>query len=183
MPEINGIDLCEQILKITSSSIIFVSTHMERQPSVDRFYPAMMLPKPVKQDIFDSIILAYIARKDSMRDFEFNDYDKGMKHSIPCREIYFFSMTAHHLMITTARGTFQDATKNLNYVEKEYESESFFRCHKSYIINLRYYKSHDYRSVILECGEKRHTVGMSMGKGAALEKAYLNRILGGRDAF
>jgi DNA-binding LytR/AlgR family response regulator len=181
MPEINGIDLCNRILQITETSIIFVSTHMEKQPSVDKLYPAMLLPKPYTQDNFDNIVKAFQARKDALRNFEFTH--NGEKCTVKCRDIYYFSMADHHLMITTNRGTYQDATMNLSDVEREYSSETFFRCHKSHLINLRYYDSHRYTNVNLKCGDKIVSLRLSKGKGESVKNAYLKKIVGGYDAF
>ena len=181
MPEINGLDLCGRILKIAQPSIIFVSTHMENQPAIDRHYPAMLLPKPYTQELFDNIVRALHARQDAMNHFEFTH--NGKKQAMPCKDIYFFSMAAHHLMITTVGGTFQDASLNLKIVEREHASESFYRCHKSHIINLRYYDSHDYKNVYLNCGGKLVQIRLSKGKGSDLKAAYLKKIVGGNDAF
>ena len=173
MPDIDGIELCDRILNIKESSIIFVSTHMERQPSVDGFYPAMLLPKPYTQEAFDNVIKAFLARKDAMRHFSFTNAQDGKKYSMPCRDIYFFSMADHRLMITTPSGTYQDASRNLHDVERELVSEGFFRCHKSHLINLRYYENNDYDSVYLKCGGKRVEIRLARGKGDAVKAAYL----------
>ena len=181
MPCIDGINLCSRILEITETSIIFVSTHMEKQPSVDKLYPAMLLAKPYTQESFDNAVKAFHARKDAMRDFVFTQ--NAVKVSIKCRDIYYFSMADHHLMITTNRGTYQDATLNLSDVEREYASEAFFRCHKSHIINLRYYESHSFSNVNLRCAGKIASLRLSKGKGEAVKDAYLKKIVGGYVAF
>jgi DNA-binding LytR/AlgR family response regulator len=184
MPEINGIDLCARISELTEASVIFVSTHMEHQPSVDSFYPAMLLPKPFTQEAFDNIIRAYQARKRARKHFEFVHKDE--KHSLLCKDIYFFSMFDHHLMITATTETYQSASMNLGDVEKKLDSsEGFYRCHKSYLINLRYYEKHDYGNVYLRIGEKLTPIPLSKGKGngSAVKEAYLKYIVGGRYAF
>ena len=181
MPKINGIDLCSRILKITDTSIIFVSTYMENQPSVDEFYPAMLLSKPYTQESFDNTVKAYRARKDALRSFMFTQ--DGIRNSVKCKDIYYFSMSDHHLMITTNRGTYQDATLNLSDVERNYAAEPFFRSHKSHIINLRYYENHSYDKVNLKCADKIVSLRLSKGKGEMLKDAYLKKVVGGYDAF
>jgi DNA-binding LytR/AlgR family response regulator len=183
MPEINGIDLCARISELTEASVIFVSTHMEHQPSVDDLYPAMLLPKPFTQEAFDNTIRAYHARKTAIKRFEF--FHNGEKCALPCKDIYYFTMSSHHLMITAKSGTYQDATMNLGDVEKELVSEGFYRCHKSFLINLRYYESHDYGSVFLRVDKKKIPIPLSKGKGkgSAVKEAYLKYIVGGHYAF
>lgn len=184
MPEMNGLELCSEILKITlSSSIIFVSTHVESQPSIDMYYPAMLLSKPYTQKNFDNVIKAFLARKEAIRQFEFTDIVSGEKHSIPCRDVYLLSMADHHLIIRTVRGIYESASLNLRDVAREYATECFYRCHKSYMINLRYYDSHDYSNVYLLCGGKRVAISISKGTGNDIKEAYLKKIVGGLNAF
>jgi DNA-binding LytR/AlgR family response regulator len=183
MPGISGIDLRNRLSKITESRIIFVSTHMEYQPDVDRFYPAMLLPKPYTHEIFENVIRAYLARCGATRMFKFTQ--NGESRALPCRDIYYLSMADHHLMIAATGGTYQDASLNLSIAEREYAAEGFYRCHKSYIVNLRYYESHDFNWVYLRCGERIIPIKLSKGKGRgeAVKEAYLRFKIGGRDAF
>jgi DNA-binding LytR/AlgR family response regulator len=183
MPEINGLDIYARISEQTEIPVIFVSAHMEHQPSVDSFYPALLLPKPFTQEAFDNAIRAYHARAMAIRRFEF--FHNGEKRSLPCKDIYYLTMADHHLMIVAKTGTYQDASMNLSGAASKLSSEGFYRCHKSFLINLRYYESHDYSCVHLRIGEKNISVPLSKGKGNgdAVKDAYLKCFAGGRYAF
>jgi len=145
---------------------------MENQPFVDDCYPAMLLPKPFTQELCENILIAFRARLDALSTFDYHEY--GAEHSIPCNDIYFFSMESQHLMITTMSGTYQDASLKLKDVERDFNSNGFFRCHKSHIINLRYYDRQDYSSVYLNCHGKTYQIRLSKGKRQELKETVAN---------
>ncbi|MDR1299567.1 MAG: response regulator, partial [Oscillospiraceae bacterium] len=90
MPEINGLDVYARISELMEMPVIFISEHMEHQPSVDSFYPALLLSKPFTQEAFDNAIRAYHAREMAIRRFEF--FHNGERCSLPCKDIYYFTM-------------------------------------------------------------------------------------------
>ena len=170
--ELNRSEMNDIISTLSRTNVIFTSDKMENQPFVDDCYPAMLLPKPFTQELCENILIAFRARLDALSTFDYHEY--GAEHSIPCNDIYFFSMESQHLMITTMSGTYQDASLKLKDVERDFNSNGFFRCHKSHIINLRYYDRQDYSSVYLNCHGKTYQIRLSKGKRQELKETVAN---------
>ncbi|MDR0858987.1 MAG: LytTR family DNA-binding domain-containing protein [Oscillospiraceae bacterium] len=179
MPGLSGIELCNKLPQGTEAGVIFVSSHMNYQPLIDEKYPALLISKKSSQDAFDDAIRAYKARIDALCRFEFTDKGKDIK--IPFKNIFYITMSDHHLMINTRGGCYNiPARLTLREIEENYKNQGLYCCHKSYLINLRYYSAHDFKTVYLDNGNKEIKIPLSRkkGKGEALKSAYLNYMIG-----
>jgi DNA-binding LytR/AlgR family response regulator len=182
MPDITGLELCDKFPKSLEAAVIFVSAHMRYQPMVDKKYPALLISKTSVQASFDDAIRAYKARLDSLHPFEFSENGRGIR--IPCKDIYYITMCDHHLMINTNRGCHNvPAYRGLKEMGQSFADQGLYSCHKSYLINLRFYHTSDCRSVSLNCDGKIVKIPLSRGKEAALKAAYLNYMLGDGYAY
>lgn len=69
-------------------------------------------------------------------------------------EIIFFEKFGHVLVVHTASGKIE-SSESLESIEKKLDYNMFFRCHKSYIVNLSYISQIDYpkNAIYLKNGE------------------------------
>lgn len=69
------------------------------------------------------------------------------------REIYYFEIRGRVISVHGVDGTF-DYYEQIGTLEDELKEKGFFRCHKSFLINLKYVDSYNRQEVILDNGEK-----------------------------
>ena len=67
-----------------------------------------------------------------------------------------------------------ESHETLSDVERRLSKKSFFRCHKSYLVNMRYISSYSHTDVILENGE---VIYISKLKYKPFCKAYAQYLL------
>ena len=68
-------------------------------------------------------------------------------------EIYYFEIRGRVISVHGTDGIF-DYYEQIGILEKELKGKGFFRCHKSFLINLKYVNSYNRQEVILDTGEK-----------------------------
>ena len=68
-------------------------------------------------------------------------------------EIYYFEIRGRVISVHGVDGI-SDYYEQLGILEKELKGKGFFRCHKSFLINLKYVDSYNRQEVILDTGEK-----------------------------
>ncbi|MDR0935719.1 MAG: LytTR family DNA-binding domain-containing protein [Oscillospiraceae bacterium] len=184
MPDLSGIEIFNKLPKNSEAAVIFVSSHMRYQPLIDKKYPALLISKTSPQETFDDAMRAYKARIDTLCRFEF--IENGREIKIPCNDILYITMSGHHLMINTADGCRNvPARRTLREIEGDFENQGLYCCHKSYLINLKYYFAHDFNFVYLKFAGRSIKIPLSRGKGKgdAVKAAYLNYMTGGADAY
>lgn len=68
-------------------------------------------------------------------------------------EIYYFEIKGRIIDIHGTDGIFA-YYEQIGVLEKSLQKKGFFRCHKSYLINLRYVNVYNRQEVILDNGER-----------------------------
>jgi DNA-binding LytR/AlgR family response regulator len=181
MPRIDGIALFREIRKISKQPIIFVSTHMERQPEIDDLFPAMMLSKPYTSDNLNNLLAAYSARLEAINPFVYNSGYETL--TIPIRDIVYLGAEGEgiriHLFDEKSNIKIYEIT--LVRIATDYAKQGLLKCHKSYVINLRHYLMNTYKEVHLRSGEKVVKVPLSreLAAGNTLRNIYLDFSDGG----
>lgn len=87
-------------------------------------------------------------------------------------EIQYFIMFSPYIDIHTSTEKIT-IRKNIGEIEKILPSEYFIRCHRSYIVNVRYIKSIIKNNVLLENGVK---IPISRGKYKEVNDTFINYI-------
>jgi DNA-binding LytR/AlgR family response regulator len=180
MPDMDGITLCMEIRKISEQPVIFVSTYMEHQPEIDDLFPAMLLSKPYTSDTLNNLLAAYSARVEAMKPFV---YSSGYEtRTIPTKSIVYISIKDQKVRIHLMDGSGIDLVGiQLTKIAMDYERQGLFKCHKSYVINLRHYFMNTYKEVHLRDNKKIVKLPLSreLAAGDTLRKIYLNFSSGG----
>ncbi|MDE6625149.1 MAG: LytTR family transcriptional regulator, partial [Lachnospiraceae bacterium] len=68
-------------------------------------------------------------------------------------DIYYFEIKGRMIDVHGTNGIFT-YYEQIGELEKKLRDRGFFRCHKSYLINLKYVDGYNRQEVILENGEK-----------------------------
>lgn len=69
------------------------------------------------------------------------------------REIYYFESKGRVISVHGVEGSF-DYYEQIGTLEEELREKGFFRCHKSFLINLKYVDSYNRQEILLDTGEK-----------------------------
>ncbi len=92
--------------------------------------------------------------------------------SVPLSQVRYFSSDRHLVQAHTARGTLR-STKTIAALESELADSAFFRCHKSFLINLQAVATIGREEVELAEGEK---VPVSRHRHAELLDAFATYV-------
>lgn len=136
----------DQILIFISSSRDYVFDAYE----VEAF---QYLVKPVAEDKLRSVLKKAVGRIESRpRDFIIISRER-QKKKLFLDEIFYFEIRGR---LIEARGTGGTCSYygQIGTLEKELSGKGFFRCHKSYLVNLKYVESYNRQEAVLENGER-----------------------------
>jgi len=155
LPDVNGIEIAKQIRKneINSKSesvIIFITAfkkYMEEAFDVKAFH---YLIKPIDEMKFKNVFFRAVS--DCKRSREIGNKHMIVKNgktyqNISFRDILYIESNNKKVIITTTNGTIECYGKM-----KEFENlvdNNFFRCHRCYIVNMRYITQYNTTSIKL----------------------------------
>lgn len=99
----------------------------------------------------------------------------GQEVGIPFDRIVYAEQKAHHLVLYLTGGEVVQAVERLDVVAPQFEGQAFFRCHKSYLVNLACIQNFDRALLVFRMkeGSNVHIRRESMGEA---RKAYENYL-------
>ncbi|CZR95383.1 MULTISPECIES: LytR/AlgR family response regulator transcription factor [Clostridioides] len=148
----NGLDTAKEIRKIDEDvSIIFTTAFVDYALQGYKVRAFDYLVKPISYDKFESMMTKYFlekAKEKKLIEFKIRDEIKVIKvESIVCIET-----SSKYIKVHTKTESFFTTTK-IKDIEEDLPNEIFFRCHKSFLINLLEVRDYNNREVIL--GERK----------------------------
>jgi DNA-binding LytR/AlgR family response regulator len=172
MDKLSGIDTAKKIRENNSTSkIIFITSFEEyvfESFDVSAFH---YLIKPVSEEkileITDKVLKAFHEEKNNNLYIVITKGRQSVK--ILLDTIYFFEMQNRIVTIHTTNGIIQYYDKISN-IEKKISSNGFFRCHRSYIVNLKYVMKFDKSTITLDDNIK---IMLSQSKYDDFSKSFL----------
>lgn len=139
--ETNGVEVARIIRNREASAyIIFVSAHQEYSLLCYKLKTFDFLLKPINYTILEECILSLV------KDFNSLNQEKEKSvvvktgsevHKININDIYYCEKYGKILIIHTSKGIIQ-CYETLEHMQEMLEGYGFFRCHKSYLINLKH---------------------------------------------
>ncbi|MEG1410157.1 MAG: LytTR family DNA-binding domain-containing protein [Terrisporobacter sp.] len=153
MGEINGMDTARKIRKLDDKvEIIFITSLIEYALEGYEVRAYRYLIKPAKYDDLKSNIINCI------KDIEIkNKYilikEEGNRIKLDINEITYIEVQKEDITIHTLDKIYK-IKGTMNNIEKEINCCRFFRCHKSYLVNLEHIKSIKQYVAILENSEE-----------------------------
>lgn len=141
MDRINGMDTAKEIRKINSKTdIIFVTALKEYVFDAFDVGAANYLLKPIETQKLHKT-LEKLAASVSSSDAQFLMIHKsGEIVKIPFPDILYSEVVNHRVFVYERDNTYDYGAK-IDDLEKKLTSD-FFRCHRSYIVNMRYVESY-----------------------------------------
>ncbi len=150
MPYMNGMDCAFRLRRVDKNVIIVFVTSMVQYAVKGYEVGAMgFVVKPIEYFSF-AVLMDKILEKieaDSAKELFIGNGDHVKR--LLSRDIYYIEVMDHYLIYHTVNGEFREIGK-MSDVELQLGGSDFFRCSKSYLVNLRY---------VREVGDNEATVG------------------------
>lgn len=138
MDNLNGMDLAKEIRKQNDTSkIIFITSLLEHVQDGYMVKAYRYLIKPIKYEDLKEHILSCISDIIKERENFIIIKENGIRYKVNTKEITYIEIIKKDITIHTIykKYNIKNRIKNL---EKELNMYNFFRCHKSYLINMEY---------------------------------------------
>ncbi|MDE6760696.1 MAG: LytTR family DNA-binding domain-containing protein [Lachnospiraceae bacterium] len=111
------------------------------------------LVKPVVHHKLKSVLQRVVKKLENhSQEFMLINQDRTRKKLL-LREIYYFEIRGRIISVHGVEGIF-DYYEQIGTLEKELQGKGFFRCHKSFLVNLKYVDNYNRQEIILDTGEK-----------------------------
>ena len=142
MDGIKGVDAASEIRKTDRTvTLIFTTSSTEHTLEGYRLKAASYLEKPVKQEDVQEILSLVLAKRNTAAYITL--LIEGVNKTLPVDGILYFELQNHAVMVHNHAKTLRTSqTVKLDHIEAMLPKH-FFRCHHSYIVNLRYVKEID----------------------------------------
>lgn len=133
--------------------IIFISSSREFVFDAYDVEAFQYLLKPVNDKKLKNVLQKAVLKTES-RSQEFIIVSRErQKRKLFLDDIYYFEIRGRVVDVHGAEGIFT-YYEQIGELENKLRDKGFFRCHKSYLINLRYVDGYNRQDVILDNGEK-----------------------------
>ena len=175
MKKVSGIELSNLIReKNKIVDIVFTTGIFEHVLHGYNVGAMQYLLKPISQNNVHLCLNRVLDRIESINKLSQFMIIKTPKENIKLNydEIYYFEMFSPNIIIYTIKEKII-LRKAISEIEKDLRCKSFIRCHRSYIVNLRYVKSISKNTFILENGE---SIPISRHKYKEVNNYYINYL-------
>lgn len=155
MKDINGIETARKIRDIdTNVNIIFTTAIIDFMQQGYEVKAFRYLLKPIKYNEFSKHLLECVSEiyENSKNFFCFKDVYSGDIMRISVNSILYIETEQKYTLIHTDSIIYK-CSSNLNNIEKNLTSNKFYRCHRSYLINIDKVKRLKKNTVIIKDSE------------------------------
>lgn len=149
--------------------VVLMSSSAEFALSGYAVHPAHYLLKPISDEALGGALDYCMSLRSTPEPLVFR-WQKAEK-VLPVGEILYVEVFDALLKVHTRTGTVYQTTGHLSQLELKLPPGQFFRCHKSYLVNLDYVEGIRRYSLLLTGG---HTVPVSKQNYTAVKQAYLS---------
>jgi len=154
MQDLDGMKTAQAFRKKASDKIlIFVSSSREYVFEAYDVEAFQYLLKPVDDRKLKSVLQKAV-HKTEIRSQEFIIVSRErQKKKLFLDDIYYFEIKGRMVYAHVAEGIFT-YYEQMGELENKLQDKGFFRCHKSYLVNLKYVDGYNRQEAVLENGEK-----------------------------
>lgn len=133
--------------------LIFVSSSRQFVFDAYEAEPFWYLLKPVDDHKLKRILQKIVYKKEvHLPDYILVSRER-QKKKLYLDDLYYFEIRGREMDVHHKEGVFTYYEK-MSVLEKELQGKDFFRCHKSYLVNLKYIAGYNRQELILDNGEK-----------------------------
>lgn len=150
LPGIDGLEVAKQIS--CRSRIIFVTSYREYAVEAFDANAVHYLVKPVTEERLFLALDRAVNQTEQMDNRALTLIKSGKTHVIFIRDILYCEVFNHQVRIHTVHGTY-DYFGTLDMLETKLD-ERFFRCHRSFVVNMSCVAGQEKGAAILTNGEK-----------------------------
>lgn len=171
MDGVDGMKTAEGIRqKDFGGLLVFVSSSREYVFDAYDVEAFQYLVKPVDAEKLKRVLQRAVLKTEAVSsDFILVNRER-QKQKIFLQDILYFEIWGR-LIVIHKTGGISDYYGKMGILEEELREKGFFRCHKSYLIHLKYVKGYNRQEAILENGEK---IPVSKRRYEAFCKALLD---------
>ena len=154
MQDLDGMKTAQAFRKKASDKIlIFVSSSREYVFEAYDVEAFQYLLKPVDDRKLKSVLQKAVLKTEScLQEFIIVSRER-QKKKLFLDDIYYFEIKGRMVDAHGPEGIFT-YYEQMGKLENKLQDKGFFRCHKSYLVNLKYVDRYNRQEVILENGEK-----------------------------
>ncbi|AUA36340.1 two-component response regulator VirR-like [Clostridioides difficile] len=154
MEKLNGMDTARKIREVDDEmEIIFVTSLIDYVQEGYEVRAYRYLLKPIELEELKKHVLTCIKDIEINKESHITIKNKSNTYKIYLNEIKYIEVQKKDMLIHTINKNF-DIKYSLGKIEKELNPYKFIRCHKSFIVNLRYVENIKPNAAILESGEE-----------------------------
>lgn len=166
LPGISGLETAEQLSR--KSSIIFITSYKEYALDAFDMEAVHYLLKPVTDERLYLALDRAVKRSEQADNKVLTLVKAGETRIIRIRDILYCEVFNHNVCIHAVQDTY-DYSGTLDMLEKELD-ERFFRCHRSFIVNMSYIAGREKGMAMLSNGDR---ILISRRRQAEFMKALL----------
>lgn len=154
MDGLDGMKTAKRIRKKASCRLlVFISASREYVFDAYDVEAFWYLVKPVETAKLKQVLKKAVLKTEAASP-DFILVNKGrQKQKIFLRDILYFEIMGRLIDIHKIGGT-SDYYGKISILEEELREKGFFRCHKSYLVHLKYVKGYNRQEAVLDNGEK-----------------------------
>ena len=154
MPEMDGMKTAQLFRKKASDKIlIFVSSSREYVFEAYDVEAFQYLLKPVEDRKLKSVLQKAVLKTERRSQEFIIVSSQRQKKKLFLDDIYYFEIKGRIVDAHGPEGIFT-YYEQMGELENKLQDKGFFRCHKSYLINLKYVDGYNRQEAILENGER-----------------------------
>lgn len=170
MPGLNGLDVRDRLQsRHIQSQIIFVTGYENYMQDAFGIYVSGYLIKPVNKTKLFDMLYQVSSFQDCFRELEIIDI-KNCRVRVLLNDIIYMQAERAYSHIYIKNQDNVIAARGIGEWEQALECYGFFRCHKSYLVNLAYVDSITNAAIIKCCGVK---IPVSRSRRTLLREAYI----------
>lgn len=164
----NGIDIGLYLSrKMPDSKIIFISGYQDKVSEI--FFslsPFGFIDKPINPDMLCKYLARAMDEKEKLEAY-FTYTEKGQERKLRYSDICYVESSREKILVNTTDSSFH-VWKKISEVEDKFP-DYFVRCHKSYLVNMRYVVGVEKQAFRLMNGKE---IGISRSKKNETEMKY-----------
>ena len=168
MPEMDGIEAAYELnRKVSDCKIIMLTSRVERFKEAFKIGAIRFVTKPIQEDELFEAVDEACNRMNGMK--KVRVHSDGIAYQILQKDRSYLEVERDNVRIYTEKMEYRSDIP-LKQWEEELDSNMFFKCHRSYIVNLDKIKQFEKNYVELQNGER---VPISRRKWTELHQAFL----------
>lgn len=177
MTGISGVETVTQIRKFDEHvPIAFTTTSTDHTLESYRLNALKYIEKPVKEKaVYELLELAQLRKKNTPH---LTLKIRGKEVAIQFEKIVHIEQKSHNIFLLLTGGEIIKVHERLENIESQFEGRDFFRCHKSFLVNLSYVKNLDKELMIfiMKKGKNVHIRRESMVIARKSFETYLFKM-------